>query len=235
MEFPRSLFSDETRPDPSNSINYSSTFKTVKAVKDVVSADVWEYVENSPLGVIIKYVNLKFAWTSILVHYILSRQLYCKKRHELWFLIEEQPALFSLFEFEDITGLNCDPIPDAMVVEDVEESNRFWALFKLRRPRSTPSAEDILELCRSPDVCRSWSREDQIRLCYLAILTGGLLALDRREAIPPAKAKLLMDLETFEQYPWGRVLLLNLSIRLRPQQKVVRLRIPVMSARGSCK
>ncbi|KAJ4871137.1 Uncharacterized protein Rs2_47238 [Raphanus sativus] len=38
-----------------------------------------------------------------------------------------------------------------MVVEDVEESNRFWALFKLRCPRSTPSAEDILELCRSPD------------------------------------------------------------------------------------
>lgn len=215
MEFPRSLFSDETRPDPSNSINYSSTFKTVKAVKDVVSADVWEYVENSPLGVIIKYVNLKFAWTSILVHYILSRQLYCKKRHELWFLIEEQPALFSLFEFEDITGLNCDPIPDAMVVEDVEESNRFWALFKLRRPRSTPSAEDILELCRSPDVCRSWSREDQIRLCYLAILTGGLLALDRREAIPPAKAKLLMDLETFEQYPWGRVAFVELVHQIK--------------------
>lgn len=215
MEFPRSLFSDETRPDPSNSINYSSTFKTVKAVKDVVSADVWEYVENSPLGVIIKYVNLKFAWTSILVHYILSRQLHCKKRHELWFLIEEQPALFSLFEFEDITGLNCDPIPDAMVVEDVEESNRFWALFKLRRPRSTPSAEDILELCRSPDVCRSWSREDQIRLCYLAILTGGLLALDRREAIPPAKAKLLMDLETFEQYPWGRVAFVELVHQIK--------------------
>ncbi|KAJ4894609.1 ULP_PROTEASE domain-containing protein [Raphanus sativus] len=215
MEFPRSLFSDETRPDPSNSINYSSTFKTVKAVKDVVSADVWEYVENSPLGVIIKYVNLKFAWTSILVHYILSRQLYCKKRHELWFLIEEQPALFSLFEFEDITGLNCDPIPDAMVVEDVEESNRFWALFKLRRPRSTPSAEDILELCRSPDVCRSWSRGDQIRLCYLAILTGGLLALDRREAIPPAKAKLLMDLETFEQYPWGRVSFVELVHQIK--------------------
>ncbi|XP_056850754.1 uncharacterized protein LOC108829955 [Raphanus sativus] len=188
------------RPDPSNSINYSSTFKTVKAVKDVVSTDVSEYVENSPLGVIIK-------------------QLHCKKRHELWFLIEEQPALFSLFEFEDITGLNCDPIPDAMVVEDVEESNHFWALFKLRRPRSTPSAEDILEPCRSPDVCRSWSMEDQIRLCYLAILTGGLLALDRREAIPPAKAKLLMDLETFEQYPWGRVAFVELVHQIKTATK----------------
>ncbi|KAL0734135.1 hypothetical protein Bca4012_010345 [Brassica carinata] len=41
MEFPRSLFSNETRPDPSDSINYSSTFKSLKAVKDVVSAEGW--------------------------------------------------------------------------------------------------------------------------------------------------------------------------------------------------
>ncbi|KAG2311871.1 hypothetical protein Bca52824_023428 [Brassica carinata] len=215
MEFPRSLFSDETRPDPSNYINYSSTFKTVKAVKDVVSAEVWEHVENSPLGVIIKYMNLKFAWSSILVHYILSRQLYCKKLHELWFSIEEQPVRFTLFEFEDITSLKCEPLPNAIVVEDVEKSNHFRAMFNLRHPRSIPSAEDILQLCRSPDVCRSWSREDQIRLYYLAILTGGLLGLDRRDAIPPAKSKPLMDLEIFEQYPWGRVAFVELVHQIK--------------------
>ncbi|KAG2328813.1 hypothetical protein Bca52824_011541 [Brassica carinata] len=185
MAFPRSLFSDETRPNPKNFINYSSTFKTVKAVKDVVSAEVWEYVENSPLGVIIKYVNLEFAWSSKLAHYILSRQLFCKKKHELW------------------------------VVEDVEKSNRFWGLFKLKHPRSTPSSEDVLALCQSPEVCKYWSWEDQIRLCYLAILTGGLLGLDRREAIPPAKAKLLMDLEIFEQYPWGRVAFVELVNQIK--------------------
>ncbi|KAL0742520.1 hypothetical protein Bca4012_084033 [Brassica carinata] len=156
MAFPRSFFSDETRPNPKNFINYSSTFKTVKAVKDVVSAEVWEYVENSPLGVIIK-----------------------------------------------------------MVVEDVEKSNRFWGLFKLKHPRSTPSSEDVLALCQSPEVCKSWSREDQIRLCYFAILTGGLLGLDRREAIPPAKAKLLMDLEISEQYPWGRVAFVELVNQIK--------------------
>ncbi|KAF3530181.1 hypothetical protein DY000_02040004 [Brassica cretica] len=57
--------------------------------------------------------------------------------------------------------------------------------------------------------------EDQIRLCYLAILTGGLLALDRREAIPPAKAKLLMDLEIFEQYPWRRVAFVELVQQIK--------------------
>ncbi|KAL0696265.1 hypothetical protein Bca4012_063445 [Brassica carinata] len=215
MAFPRSFFSDEKRPNPKNLINYSSTFKTVKAVKDVVSAEVWEYVENSPLGVIIKYVNLEFAWSSKLVHYILSREFFCKKQHELWFLIEKQPARFSLFEFEDITGLNCDPIPNRMVVKDVEKSNHFWGLFKLKHPRSTPSSEDVLALCQSPEVCQSWSREDQIRLCYLAILTGSLLGLDRREAIPPAKAKLLMDLELFEQYPWGRVAFVELVNQIK--------------------
>ncbi|KAG5397551.1 hypothetical protein IGI04_019365 [Brassica rapa subsp. trilocularis] len=160
-------------------------------------------------------MNLEFSWSSTLVHYVLSRQLYCKKRHELWFLIEKQPARFSIFEFQDITGLNCEPLPNTMIVEDVEKSNSFWALFNLRRTRSTPSAEDICTLCQSPDVCRFWSREDQIRLCYLAILTGGLLALDRREAISPAKAKLLMDLKIFEQNPWGRVAFIELVQQIK--------------------
>ncbi|KAL0667465.1 hypothetical protein Bca4012_030169 [Brassica carinata] len=215
MEFSPSLFSDETRPDPANFINYSSTFKSLKVVKDVVSVEVWDYVEKSPLGIIIKFMDLEFAWSSTLVHNFFSRQLYCKKRHELWFLIGKQPARFSLFEFEGITSLNCEPLPNTMVVEDVKKSNSFWALFNMRRNRSTPSAEDIRTLCRSPDVCRSWSREDQIRLCYLVILTGGLLALDRREAIPPAKAKLLMDLDIFEQYPWGRVAFVELVQQIK--------------------
>ncbi|KAF8044552.1 hypothetical protein N665_7989s0001 [Sinapis alba] len=177
--FPLKFFSDKTRPDPTNLINHSSTFKSPRAVKYVVSVEVWEHVERSPLGIIFKYMNLVFAWSSILVHY---------------------PAHFSIFEFEDITGLNCEPIPNTMVVEDVKKNNSFWEL-----------AKDICTLCRgSPDVCRSWSREDHIRLCYLAILTDGLLALDRRQAIPPAQGKLLMDLEIFEQYPWGRVAFLGL-------------------------
>ena len=49
----------------------------------------------------------------------------------------------------------------------------------------------------------------------MAILTGGLLGLDRREAIPPAKAKLLMDLEIFEQYPWGRVAFVELVNQIK--------------------
>ncbi|CAN7011361.1 unnamed protein product [Brassica oleracea var. botrytis] len=201
--------------EPANFINYSSTFKSLKVVKDVVSVEVWDYVEKSPLGIIIK-------------------QLYCKKRHELWFLIGKQPARFSLFEFEGITGLNCEPLPNTMVVEDVKKSNSFWALFNMRRNCSTPSAEDIRTLCRSPDVCRSWSREDQIRLCYLAILTGGLLALDRREAIPPAKAKLLMVWIFLSSIPGEEWFSLNLFSRLKTQLQR-KSRPTVMSARGSCK
>ncbi|KAF3556894.1 hypothetical protein F2Q69_00012143 [Brassica cretica] len=186
MEFSPSLFSDETRPDPANFINYSSTFKSLKVVKDVVSVEVWDYVEKSPLGIIIKFMDLEFAWSSTLVHNFFSRQLYCKKRHKLWFLIGKQPARFSLFEFEGITGLNCEPLPNTMVVEDVKKTNSFWALFNMRRNRSTPSVEDIRTLCRSPD--RSY---------------------------PPAKAKLLMDLDIFEQYPWGRVAFVELVQQIK--------------------
>ncbi|KAL0730446.1 hypothetical protein Bca4012_026539 [Brassica carinata] len=122
-----------------------------------------------------------------------------------------------------------------MVVEDVEKSNHFWGLFKLKHPRSTPSYEDVLALCQSPEVCKSWSREDQIRLCYLAILTGGFLGLDRREAIPPAKAKLLMDLEIFEQYPWGRVAFVELFNQIKTKTESGDIMQGYMSARRSCK
>ena len=95
------------------------------------------------MGIIIKFMNLDFAWSSRLVHYVLSRQLYCKKLYELWFLIENTQPCFSIIEFEDITCLMCPPIPNTKVVGDFEKSNRFWWLFNLRRTRSTPRAEDI--------------------------------------------------------------------------------------------
>ncbi|KAL0796202.1 hypothetical protein Bca101_067579 [Brassica carinata] len=50
MEFPRNMFSDETRPAPTSEIQYGSIFKALKAVKIVVGVNVWEHVENSPLG-----------------------------------------------------------------------------------------------------------------------------------------------------------------------------------------
>ncbi|ESQ44760.1 hypothetical protein EUTSA_v10003381mg, partial [Eutrema salsugineum] len=47
-----------------------------------------------------------------LVHALLSRQLVTTKKHEIWFLFGGQPLRYSIREFKEITGLNCNPEPD---------------------------------------------------------------------------------------------------------------------------
>ena len=47
------------------------------------------------------------------------------------------------------------------------------------------------------------SNEDKIRLCYLAALSCGLLGVNCKSAIPQHLAEMVIDLETFEQHPWG--------------------------------
>ncbi|KAL0702343.1 hypothetical protein Bca4012_058465 [Brassica carinata] len=52
---------------------------------------------------------------------------------------------------------------------------------------------------------RRWSRDDRKRLRYLAILTGYIEG--RKDSTPTraSLARLVMELERFENYPWGRV------------------------------
>uniref|UniRef100_A0A0D3CP38 Ubiquitin-like protease family profile domain-containing protein n=1 Tax=Brassica oleracea var. oleracea TaxID=109376 RepID=A0A0D3CP38_BRAOL len=81
-----------------------------------------------------------------LVHYKLGFQLNIKKKYELWSLVGPEPVRFSLLEFEHLTGLNCD------YIEDLEN----------------PRCEIIAAFGR----CEEWSRDDRMRLGYLAIFTG---------------------------------------------------------------
>ena len=71
--------------------------------------NIYEELEESKLGVFIKFKEMNFGWASRLVHYMLSFQLNIKKKYELWSLVGPQPVRFSLLEFEDLTGLNCNP------------------------------------------------------------------------------------------------------------------------------
>ncbi|CAF1918451.1 unnamed protein product [Brassica oleracea var. botrytis] len=53
--------------------------------------------------------------------------------------------------------------------------------------------------------CEEWSREDRMRLRYLAIFTGFIEGRKYSTATWTSLARLVMDLERFENYPWGRV------------------------------
>ncbi|CAN6863919.1 unnamed protein product [Brassica oleracea] len=65
-----------------------------------------------------------------------------------------------------------------------------------------PSTQEIIAALER---CEGWSRDDRKRLAYLAIFTG---YIEGRKYSTPTRvslARLVMELERFENYPWGRV------------------------------
>ncbi|KAG5375504.1 hypothetical protein IGI04_040100 [Brassica rapa subsp. trilocularis] len=171
-EFPPRMFTLGEEPDAIRSISYhSDDTKLFKALCDCLTADEYEDLKASKLGVFIKFKELDFGWTSRL--------------------------------FEHLTGLNCDYIKDLENprCEVTTEMAAFWE--KMRVDIDTgPSIEQITEAFYN---CDEWSRDDRMRLGYLAIYAGYIERKKFSSATSASLARLVMDLEKFENYPWGRV------------------------------
>ncbi|CAN6909946.1 unnamed protein product [Brassica oleracea] len=198
------MFTLGEEPDAIRSISYhSDDTKLFKALCDCLTADEYEDLKASKLGVFIKFKELDFGWTSRLVHFLLCFQLDIKKKFELWSLVVSQPMRFSLIEFEHLTGLNSDYIKDLENprCEVTSEMAAFWE--KMRVDIDTgPSIEQITEAFYN---CDEWSPDDRMRLGYLAIYAGYIEGKKFSSATSASLARLVMDLEKFENYPWGRV------------------------------
>ncbi|KAF3604660.1 hypothetical protein F2Q69_00035978 [Brassica cretica] len=198
------MFTLGEEPIPGKSIAYHTDDPhLLPAVKAALHDDEWEELKNSRLGVFIKFWELKFGWVSRLVHYMLCYQLDIKKKYELWCLIGPEPVRFSMIEFEHLTGLNCEYIKnlDNPAVEVTDELARFLELTAVDIDAG-PSSHQIVEACERSG---EWSRDDRLRLGYLAIYTGFIEGKKYSSATRASPARLVMDLEDFETYPWGRL------------------------------
>ncbi|XP_024016347.1 uncharacterized protein LOC112089822 [Eutrema salsugineum] len=216
-EFPPRLFSKGDEPSPLKSIGYySGETKLMTALEEALTQDEWEEILNSRLGVFLKFSQLDFGWASRLVHYILGMQLVCKKKFEIWSLVGLIPIRFSLNEFEHITGLNCEYVDNLEdpVVEITDEMKDFWERLGVNQELG-PSTEDLIEACKE---CGSWSSEDRLRLGYLSIYTSYIEARKPSSATQARLARLVMDLEAFENYLWGRVAFKNLMRSVKEKE-----------------
>ena len=203
-KLPPRMFTLGEEPAAIRSISYhSDDTKLFKALCDCLTADEYEDLKASKLGVFIKFKELDFGWTSRLVHFLLCFQLDIKKKFELWSLVVSQPVRFSLIEFEHLTGLNCDYIKDLENprCEVTKEMAAFWEKMGVDLDTG-PSIEQITEAFYR---CDNWSRDDRKRLGYLAIYAGYIEGKKFSTATRASLARLVMDLEKFENYPWGRV------------------------------
>ncbi|XP_024007980.1 uncharacterized protein LOC112083983 [Eutrema salsugineum] len=203
-EFPRRLYTKGFEPVSDKSIGYyADDYRLVPALKSALKEDEWEEIYESPLGVFLKFHELNFGWASRLVHHMLTFQIVCKQRYEIWSLIGTTPIRFSLHEFEEITGLNCGYVDDLALTDlALEDDMRaIWELMGVDA-ESGPSTTEIIEACSN---CSSWSRDDRLRLGYLGIYAGFIVATRPGSSTNVNHARLVMDLEGFKEFPWGRI------------------------------
>ncbi|KAF2533893.1 hypothetical protein F2Q70_00030878 [Brassica cretica] len=134
---------------------------------------------------------------------MLGFQLDIKKKYELWSLVGPEPVRFSLLEFENLISLNCEYIEDLERPHCVisKELTSFWEMLGVH-VEAGPSTQEIITAFER---CEGWSRDDRKRLAYLAIFTGYIE--ERKYSTPTrvSQARLVMELERLENYPWGRV------------------------------
>ena len=159
LGFPLRLFSVGCEPKPKKSINHHSKTEFLEDVENDVGEEVWDIVRASPLGVIIRFVENKFTWSSKIVEHLLVNQLACKKKQEMWCLFGNTPARFSLSEFENITALNCAPFVEDDDVTETKVHKGLWK--KLKVQRKSPCKR---ELKGALEDVYLWSTEDKIPL-----------------------------------------------------------------------
>ncbi|KAF8049886.1 hypothetical protein N665_2101s0003 [Sinapis alba] len=129
---------------------------------------------------------MDFGWASRLVHYMICFQLNIKKKYELWSLVGADPYI------EHLENPRC---------EVTKEMASFWERIGVSVDVG-PSSEQIIRALKR---CQEWSQDDRMRLGYVAIFSGFVEGRKYSSATRASLARLVMDLEKFENYPWGRV------------------------------
>ncbi|XP_048616284.1 uncharacterized protein LOC106354676 [Brassica napus] len=184
-KYPRRLYEVGKTPVQSRSMNHSCYLSNIQTVREELGEDLKE---------------LPYIWSAKVVHHFLANQLAIESSHEIWSLIDDSmPLRFSLYEFGEITGLNCDPF-DKHDVWDVDHQE-FW----LEMNVPTSDGPTLLELQAILLICRNWPREKRVMIGLLCLLSIGIFGISSNSRIPLHCAKRVMDTAAFQRYPWGRI------------------------------
>ncbi|KAG2322281.1 hypothetical protein Bca52824_015494 [Brassica carinata] len=197
--YPARLYEEGKSPLQHRSMNHNCHLASLQMVAESVGLDAWESIKTSSVGVIVRLKEMDYTWSARAVHHLLTNQLVVDNIHELWSLIEGQPIRFSLFEFGEITGLNCEPVD---INDKVEVDHKaFWEEIGVS-PSHGPMLSELRKLF--PRI-RNWPFEKRRMFGLLCVLSIGILGISPGSRIPLEEAKRVLDAEAFERYPWGRV------------------------------
>ena len=136
------------------------------------------------------------------VHYMLMHSVKCKKKNEMWFVVEGKPLRFGMMEYALVTGLGCGKVPTKAEADVVRTSagaiNFCKNVLKGAKSITGKVLEKRLSTVRFSDA-------EKIKVCLILFLHSILLAGDSTKAIEKDWLLFVSDLEFFNSYPWGRI------------------------------
>ncbi|CAH8261950.1 unnamed protein product [Arabidopsis lyrata] len=151
LKYPPRLYEEGKSPLQNRSMNHSCYFFQIGKIREGLGPDVWDGLMKSTLGVFIKLTDVEYTWAAQTVHYFLTNQLRVDNSHEIWCLIDQRPIRFSLYEFADVTGLNCDFIDESDTCEAAY--HEFWNEMGV----GTSDGPLFSELEHVMDISKAWN------------------------------------------------------------------------------
>ncbi|XP_010512845.1 PREDICTED: uncharacterized protein LOC104788758 isoform X1 [Camelina sativa] len=197
-EFPKRLFRDGFEPQVKK-INNSCRISILGKVKQALPKE-YEKVKNDPVfsHVFALYEN-GLGYSGCLIHSMMSRQLVTKKKREIWFVFGGKPLRFSMQEFHAVTGLKCTA-DSSCNLENWKDDGGFWSKL-MKRKGPTISIKSLVDV--HLPVIHKWNEVDRIRLVYLLVIAGLVMAKDEKKYIPLKYIQMVMDLDKVRTFPWG--------------------------------
>ncbi|XP_048595646.1 uncharacterized protein LOC125577804 isoform X1 [Brassica napus] len=196
-EFPQRILEEgiETQIDK---INNTCRRTILEEVKGVLNTEYEEVLKDPVFGPLLAIIENKLIYSGKIIHSFICKQLKVSKLHELWFLFAKRPLRFSAQEFHAVTGLKFKDEPD-INFNDWKDDKGFWSNV-LRKNRKVNLSMIKTKLLNE---CNKWTYVDRVRLVYLCVIHGFLIAKDSRVFIPHEYIRLVMDFEKMRMYPWG--------------------------------
>lgn len=195
---PKCLFKEGTETQVEK-VNNSCRTSILEALKDSIEAEYNDVLGDPVFGQVVAVAEHGLRFSGRVFHSFVCKQLLTSKRHELWFRFARRPLRFSMQEFHAITGLKYKEEPELETDESWTNDKGFWGTL-LKRKKNI-----CLQQIRNVHLktCNKWSHVDRLRLVYVCVIAGMVLAKDEKVWIPHKYIRLVMDFEKMRNYPWG--------------------------------
>ncbi|KAL0872784.1 hypothetical protein Bca101_022489 [Brassica carinata] len=195
---PKCLFKEGTETQV-DKVNNTCRTSILEAVEKYIEAEYKDVLADPLFAQVMEIYDHKLGYSGRVIHTFVCKQLLTSKRHELWFHYVRRPLRFSMQEFYAITGLKYQDDEPDLEIDNWKYDKGFWA--KLLRRKKKICLMEIRKVHLKH--CNTWSRVDMLRMVYLCVIAGIVMAKDERVAIPHEYIKLVMDFDKMRRYPWG--------------------------------